>query len=238
MIAGPRPANAYNWNTHKRTAQVAAAIVRDTGPRPAQPAGANPVLWSVYLDFVRGAGNRLLNLQVGLDSNPNIRNRSCPRDPRDNLANLAAFRIRDFNYKPLRSEVPCGLTPIVNPDPEQVLTLALGLTLGWHGASVDDLTHDTKLWIRPTSALYIGYVREAASSVIQLGLGAILTPFICLGGLGGWCESALSVGPVVSRRRLRRFAAVGGRRPRIWPRGRTAQFLGAPGAKTALWAWR
>lgn len=68
---------------------------------------------------------------------------------------------------------------------------SLGPTLGWHAQSIDGREVDTVFWVRPTNAGVAGLQKEMANRLIELGLGAVLLPFVCLAEVifGDGCDA-------------------------------------------------
>lgn len=107
--------------------------------------------------------------------------------------------VSDFNYIPKRSANPCGLTPINLVGEEELEGVQpklriLEKTLGFHAGSVDDHLDDVVLWFRPTNAWWWGIAKEAASLILEYGVGTLAAPFVCAwNAVFGWCSATAAI---------------------------------------------
>ncbi len=55
-----------------------------------------------------------------------------------------------------------------------------GTILGWLGANIDYNFDDTHLWYKPQSAAGLGAVKDFVDDALDVALGAVFAPFICM----------------------------------------------------------
>jgi hypothetical protein len=206
-VLHPSRAHAYNYPTHSRIAEFAVRAMRPSEVgTPTAPAGEE-ALFGQYLAAVKAAPARLGLMRTGFPKDPAVGGFSplpfdgpgttdfpypstnadqcfvSPTETKD-LTKVGSFRIQDLDYFPNEWAKPCGLTwPADDPDRQEgraVSDRVLELVLGWHAGSIDDHMNDSVLWVRPTMVGLLGLSFEAASKIWQLGVGAILLPFVCL----------------------------------------------------------
>lgn len=79
---------------------------------------------------------------------------------------------------------------IVNPFFQSLPTNFTGAVLGEWATAPDDYNPDLELWIRPTSAVFIGELNGLATEALEVSLTVIIAPVFCLADLifgGGDC---------------------------------------------------
>lgn len=115
-----------------------------------------------------------------------------PSESRD-LTKIGSFQIKELNYFPEEFAKPCGLKvpssdtaredsrADSNQSDRADANRVMELVMGWHAGSVDDHLSDSVLWVRPTAVGLAGLFTDAASLAFEVGVGAILLPFVCLG---------------------------------------------------------
>jgi hypothetical protein len=199
-ILGVSPAYAYNWKTHARVVEVAAQIMAPTFPNSTTaPSGVDQAQWTAYLAAINSAAVTLPMLNSGLGNAG--KERGCGYRPEDNMTQIPNTRIQDLGYLPVQggtvlngsatqyggpcSEVPIAPTCISTDNP-----LRLGRVLGVQAATPDNHTEDTNCWYKPTNAGGVSMAIKAASYAFNLGVAALVFPFLCLWSLfgGGDCD--------------------------------------------------
>ncbi|HVU03390.1 MAG TPA: hypothetical protein VHE30_16635 [Polyangiaceae bacterium] len=206
-------ASAYSNGTHRWIAQAAVnAMVKASLPRTAN---GHPPEFATYLRTLSAVPDKLSVLKVGLPSSqpggkgligntlpdpipaddepypfPRPKPATCPTFPDDNLNLLDKYRIKDFRYDPQETSVPCGLVPDVHPND------VVGAVFGFHAQSIDDHFNDSILWYRPINAGWWGAYKDAMNRIIDIGLGALLAPFVC--GLKWLTGDSCDVGDINS----------------------------------------
>jgi len=177
LVLGARPARAYNHSTHSRLVQAAATTMAfAAGQPPAAPAGVPADSWNAFMSQIavslQSLGHLSSDLGQKLSGTPDL----CGWDPRDHLFRIGDVRISELRYEP-GSSAGCSLA---GPHPGVAPAELIGRTLGFHGASVDDLLDDSVLQVRLTNSILRGVITAVVGGTIDISAGALLLPIVAI----------------------------------------------------------
>lgn len=188
--AAPRTAHAYDWDTHSGLVRNAISTMAKVAAAQRPPPGLKQ---DEYFIQMQQAVQRLSLLDTGLGTVLPVCTASTAQLDNTDFTQSANLRIKEFAHCTTGSGLTgCSVTKIDPSDSRcPGADAVVGSILGWHAGNVDNHLADVTLWVRPSSIILGGPAKKYLQDALDLGIGAIAVPIICLAKLifsGDLCD--------------------------------------------------
>jgi len=212
LVIWPAGLHAHNYGYHDSMTdlsfQIMLALAKGD-PRFTRPASVSPSDWAAFISAVKAAVPRLQRMPSGLP----VRTLVCVQAV-DGGSNTVSSSWSTTSLGKVQHAVsssylsnssdcgvgygyaPGGVYDAINPAASRDFS---GTVLGLWAGRPDDEVDDTHLEIRPSNALGLGFLKDKINDFINMGLAALLIPFVCLvecifGGCDGCDTDAKNLG--------------------------------------------